>query len=185
METLFRTVLLKVIMGFVSEGHSNPVVLGCLYDLKHRPPKQSTKKDSDSAVYQTKAHLLEVIDEEGKEGIIISAAKGKIRLVISKDKGIELINELGDTKIKYRKLIIKGDEGVQLETKKKVSITTDEKATIKAKKAIKIQYDKEVKIKGNNIKLEPSKGVTTEGRQLAAEGDKVMAKCQQIANSQI
>jgi phage baseplate assembly protein gpV len=164
----------QVMMAFVGRGRSNPVVIGCLYDLKHLPPEHSTEKLRDSKVYQTRAHRLEFIDEEGKESIILSSAKGQIRLVLSKEKGIELVNELGDIKIKCRKLTMRGDEGVRIEGKKRVTIKGGEKIGIEAKKGIRIECGKEIKIKGKNIKLEASRGITTEGKQLAAEGDKVM-----------
>ena len=164
----------QVIMGFVGKGRSRPVVIGCLYDLKHLPPKHSTGKPSSSKLFQTKAHRMEFIDEGGKESIIISTAKGQMRCVISKGEGIELINELGDIKIKCQKLRIEGKEGVQIEGKKKVRIECKDKVNIETKKGIKLECGKEVKLKGNNIKLEASKGITTEGKQLAGEGDKVM-----------
>ncbi|MDR0320569.1 MAG: phage baseplate assembly protein V [Treponema sp.] len=163
----------QVLMAFVGKGHSRPVVLGCIYDRKHLPPKHSTEKKSDSKLYQTKAHRMEFIDEEGKESIILSSAKGQMRVVLSKDKGIEIVNELGDIKINCRKLKIEGGKGINIEGKKSVSIHSDDKAGIKAKSGIQIECGKEVKLKGNNIKLEASKGITTEGKQLAAEGDKV------------
>jgi uncharacterized Zn-binding protein involved in type VI secretion len=146
--------------------------MGNIYDLKHRPPKHSTEKKSDSIVYQTKGHRLEFIDEEGKESIIISSAKGKMRLTLTKGQGIELINELGDTRIKCRKLRIEGKEGVRIEGKK-VRIEAGDKAVIEGRKGIKLESGKEAVLKGNNIRLEGSRGVTAEGKQMAAEGYKV------------
>ncbi|GHV58396.1 hypothetical protein AGMMS49579_25830 [Spirochaetia bacterium] len=46
--------------------------------------------------------------------------------------------------------------------------------SVEGKKDIKLSCDKEVTVAGQNIKLEGSQGITTEGKQLAAEGDKVM-----------
>jgi phage baseplate assembly protein gpV len=164
----------QVLMAFVGKGHRNPVALGCIYDLKHRPPEHSTEKVCDSKVYQSKKHRLEFIDEEGKETLIISSAKGQMRLVLSKDKGIEIANELGDIEIKCRKLTVESGEGISIEGKKKVTMLSEGNVAVKASKGIKLECDKEVKLKGKNIKLEASKGITTEGKQIAAEGDKVM-----------
>lgn len=86
----------QVLIGFVGDTLNNPFVFGCVYDRKHLPPKHSTEHPADSILIQTKAHRLEMIDEEGKEAIIISSAKGKIRLCLSNEKGIEYVNELGD-----------------------------------------------------------------------------------------
>jgi phage baseplate assembly protein gpV len=104
---------------------SKPVCIGFIYDLKHRPPKHSTEKPADSIVYQTKNHRMEIIDEKDKETIIISTAKGQIRYTSKGGKGIELVNELGDLKIKCRKLKIQGDKGVNFHAKKKLSISSE------------------------------------------------------------
>jgi hypothetical protein len=68
-------------------------------------------------VWQTKSHRLEIIDEAGKEEIIISTAKGKMRVSLTNGKGIELINELGDIRIKCRKLRIAGEDNIQIQAK--------------------------------------------------------------------
>ena len=60
-------------------------------------------------IYQTKKHRIEFIDEEGKEGIIISSKEGKIRVEITKAGGIRCVNELGGIRIKCRKLKITGE----------------------------------------------------------------------------
>jgi len=164
----------QVVIAFLNENFSNAIVLGCIYDLKHRPPEFSTEKGAESYLWQTKNHRIEIIDEKGKEGINIETAKGKVRCVISKDKGIEIANELGDIKIKCRKLSIETGKNIELNTQKKVSITCDGSTTIKSKNGTKFTSDKEVKIKGDNIKLSGTKGVATEGKQIAVQGDKVM-----------
>ena len=162
----------QVLLGFMGKGHSNPIVIGCVYDEKNRPPKHSTARPADSLVYQTKNHRIEFIDEEGKEGIIISTAKGKIRLSLKKEKGIELINELGDIKLKSRKFSMKGGN-INIEGRKKVTIKCGGKMTSRAK-SMKLEGNGEVKFNANNIKFKYSRGLTTEGKQLAAQGDKVM-----------
>jgi type VI secretion system secreted protein VgrG len=163
-----------VLLAFVGTGRQTPIVLGNIYDINLQPPKHTAEKVKDSKVWQSKAHRVEFTDEGGKESVIVSNAKGKMRIALSKDKGIELINELGEIKIKCRKLKIDGGKGVQWEGKKKVKIKGEDEGKIKCKKGVQIENGKEVKVKGKNIKLEGSKGITTEGKQIAAEGDKVM-----------
>ena len=102
------------------------------------------------------------------------SAEGKMRFILSKDKGIELINELGDIKIECKKLKIESEKDLQIQAKKKLTIEAGEDAAYKAKKTIKITSDKEVKCKAKNIKLEGSKGVATGGKQLAKQDDKVI-----------
>ena len=163
----------QVILAFLWNSIDHPIVIGSIYDLKHRPPKHSTENPADSIVWQTKNHRLEIIDEEGKESFILSTKKGQMRIVLSKDKGIELVNELGDIRIKCRKLKIEGGEETSLQAKK-LSISSEGTLGVHSSKNTKLNCDKEVKLKGKNVKLNASKGITTEGKQLAAEGDKVM-----------
>ena len=164
----------QVLMAFVGKGHSNPIVIGNIHDLKNRPPKHSTAKARDSKLYQTKNHRMEFIEEEGRESLIISTAEGKMALILDKKEGIKLINELGDIRIRCRKLTIHG-KNIKIEGKKRVIISAG-KGTIKAGKSIKIACEKEVKIKGKSVKLQGRRGVTSEGRQLAAQGDKVCVR---------
>jgi len=161
----------QVLMFFVGKGHQRPVVVGCMYSLKNRPPKHSTENPADSLVYQTKAHRLELIDEEGKESVILSTAKGQIRIELSKANGIKLVNELGDIKIKCRKLKVKGDEAVQIEGKKRVVIQ-GENVNIEAKN-IKVKSGGEVSYNARSINIRGSRGVVAEGKQMAAAQDNV------------
>ncbi len=164
----------QVLLGFIGNSTNQPVCLGCVYDLKHLPPKHSTENPSDSIVFQTKNHRLEIIDEDGKEAIIFSSAKGKIRLVLSNEKGVEFINEIGDITIEARHITLEGKKGVFIEAEKAVEMASEGTFSVKAKKHIGISCDKEVKMKAQCIKLQGSQGITTEGKQLAAEGNQVM-----------
>lgn len=163
----------QVLLAFPWRNVNKPVVLGCIYDQDHRPPEPTTRKAGDRVLYQTKKHRLEIIDEEGQETFTISSARGQMRMTFDA-QGIKLINELGDIQIKCRKLRIEGEEGVNLIADKKLSINSEECISMKTTKGIKVANDKEVTLKGQSIKLNATRGITTEGKQLAAEGDKVM-----------
>ena len=164
----------QVLVCFPYGSRSQGIVLGCIYDMNHRPPESSPSDSAESYLWQTKAHRLELIDEDGNEGIRIETAEGKIRCVLTKDKGIEVANELGDIKIKCRKLTIQSDENLDLVSEKGTKLTSEDAMSIKTKKNTTITSDKEIKVKGRKIKMSGSKGVTAEGKQIAVEGDKVM-----------
>ena len=51
----------QVIVCFPYKRYSHGVVLGCIYDMKHRPPSHSTENPSDSYLIQTKNHRLEIM----------------------------------------------------------------------------------------------------------------------------
>ena len=164
----------QVLVCFPYGSRSQGIVLGCIYDMNHRPPESSPSDSAESYLWQTKAHRLELIDEDGNEGIRIETAEGKIRCVLTKDKGIEVANELGDIKIKCRKLTIQSGENLDLVSEKGTKLTSEDAMSIKTKKNTTITSDKEIKVKGKKIKMSGSKGVTAEGKQIAVEGDKVM-----------
>jgi phage baseplate assembly protein gpV len=163
----------QVLLGFVGNSMSRPVVLGYIYDLKHKPPGRGTGKAVGGVVLQTKNHRVEVEDEEGKESIIISTAGGKIRYSVGAE-GIELVNELGDIEIRCRKLRVEGGEGIEVAGKKKVVMESGGDLGIRAGKSIRAESDGEITVQGKNIRLEGSRGITSGGKQLAKEGDKVM-----------
>ena len=163
----------QVIVCFPYGNRSQGIVLGCIYDMKHKPPHHSTDNPSHSYLLQTKKHRLEIIDEEGKEEIRFETAEGKMRAILG-PKGIELVNELdGGIEVKCKKLNIKG-KNINLTAKKDFTIKTDDNLTFKEKGKFSLTSDKEVTLKGKNIKMNGSKGVAAEGKQIAVEGDKVI-----------
>ena len=98
-----------------------------IYTEDQRPPKHSTKNPADSMVLQTKAFRIEIVDEEGNEGIYIQTRDGKMRISMNA-QGIQAVNEVGDIHIKARKLALKG-ENVRFSAKKEIKL--ESKGTMK------------------------------------------------------
>lgn len=163
----------QVLVAFPDGDKSHGIVLGCLYDEKHLPPETSPEKKSDSMLLQTRNHRIEITDDAGKEGISIESAAGKMRCVLDKKNGIHIENELGDIKINCRKLKTASGNNVELNGKK-VSVSCDGATGTKSGKGTKITCDKNVGMEGKNIKLNGSSGVCAEGKQMAAQDDRVM-----------
>ena len=148
-----------------SEGY----VLGFIYDELHRVPKGGAK----STLLQTKKHRIEIIEEEGKEEILIESKAGKMRCQISKGGGIQLVNELGDIRIRCRNIKIEGREGVCLKAGGKIEISSEGNFQVKASKKAALTGE-EVSLKGKNIRLNGSRGVTAKGKQVAKQNDRVV-----------
>lgn len=163
----------QVLVAFPDGDKSHGIVLGCLYDEKHLPPETSPEKKSDSMLLQTRNHRIEITDDAGKEGISIESAAGKMRCVLDKKNGIQIANELGNIKINCRKLKTASGNNVELNGKK-VSVSCDGATGTKSGKGTKITCDKNVGMEGKNIKLNGSSGVCAEGKQMAAQDDRVM-----------
>ena len=164
----------QVLVAFPAGDKSHGIVLGCLYNEKHLPPETSPEKKADSMLYQTRNHRIEITDDAGKEGISIESAAGKMRCVLDKENGIQIANGLGDIKINCRKLKVSPSKSMELNGTKMVSVSCDGATGIKSGKGSKITCDKNVGIEGKNIKLNGSSGVCAEGKQMAAQDDRVM-----------
>ena len=163
----------QVLVAFPDGDKSRGIVLGSLYDEKHLPPETSSEKKADSILLQTRNHRIEITDDAGKEGISIESAAGKMRCVLDKKNGIQIANELGNIKINCRKLKTASGNNVELNGKK-VSVSCDGATGTKSGKGTKITCDKNVGMEGKNIKLNGSSGVCAEGKQMAAQDDRVM-----------
>lgn len=163
----------QVLVAFPDGDKSRGIVLGSLYDEKHLPPEISSEKKADSILLQTRNHRIEITDDAGKEGISIESAAGKMRCVLDKKNGIQIANELGNIKINCRKLKTASGNNVELNGKK-VSVSCDGATGTKSGKGTKITCDKNVGMEGKNIKLNGSSGVCAEGKQMAAQDDRVM-----------
>ena len=159
---------------FTAADRSRGYVLGFIYDREHRPPESGTEKRCDSTLLQTRSHRIEVIDKEGREEIRIESAEGRMRVSIGKSGGIKVENELGGINIKCRNFKCEGEGEIHLATKKTLTARTDDALKIKAGGSLNITSDKAVNLKGKNIKMSGSKGVTAEGKQIAVQDDKVM-----------
>lgn len=163
----------QVLVAFPAGDKRHGIVLGSLYDEKHLPPETSSEKKADSILLQTRNHRIEITDDAGKEGISIESAAGKMRCVLDKKNGIQIANELGNIKINCRKLKTASGNNVELNGKK-VSVSCDGATGTKSGKGTKITCDKNVGMEGKNIKLNGSSGVCAEGKQMAAQNDRVM-----------
>ena len=159
---------------FTAADRSRGYVLGFIYDREHRPPERGTEKRCDSTLLQTRSHRIEVTDKEGSEEIRIESAEGRMRVSIGKSGGIKVENELGGINIKCRNFKCEGEGEIHLATKKTLTARTDDALKIKAGGSLNITSDKAVNLKGKNIKMSGTKGVTAEGKQIAVQDDKVM-----------
>ena len=96
-----------------------------------------------------------------------------MRCQISKGGGIQLVNELGDIRIRCRNIKIEGREEVCLKAGGKIEISSEGNFQVKASKKAALTGE-EVSLKGKNIRLNGSRGVTAQGKQVAKQNDRVV-----------
>ena len=159
-------------LACIFDGTKSGFVIGFLYDEKHKPPVKENEKACDRTILQTKNHRFELVDEEGKETISISTSKGKMRVVLASDGGIEIANKMKKGKIEI--------EAEELEIESENLIFDEYSTSIEAgvleitnSNSVSLNTKKDFKVKGKNVKLNGSTGVTAKGRQIAKQDDKV------------
>ncbi len=161
----------KVIIIFLDDNPNCPVVYASMYTQQNRPDP-AVKTDRHQIRFSTPSgSVLAFHEEKGKESIELSAHKGKMRLIIDAENGIEITNELGEIHIECKELITDSEDFL-VETKKECQISAGE-INIEASKGIKLESAKEVSLKASKIKLQGN-SVTAGGKPVASHSDQAI-----------
>jgi hypothetical protein len=108
----------------------------------------ANNKGNDRKIFTSPAGNTIILDDkEGAERIEIFMKEGKMRMVLDKKNGIEIVNELGDINIKCKKFSIEGGDTGIFVFKKGLTITGGS-IDIKADKGIGIKASGKVIVKG-------------------------------------
>ena len=163
-----------------SPEYKQGIIIGFLYDEKHKPPVEEGKNAANRTILQTKKHRFEITDEDGTEEISLTTAKGKMKVVLDGKGGIKIINVMKEGKINLNaedSIEIESEEkGVQLKdkTKGELKIESEKSLKITPDKDIMIKASGKLEVKCSKIKLSGSKGITAKGKQVAKQDDKVV-----------
>lgn len=161
----------RVLCAFINDNPDRPVVVGSFYTPQHRPPA-GDNKDNDRKIFTSpKGNTIILDDKDGAGNIQIFMKQGKMRLIMDKKNGLEIVNELGDIKIQCKKLTIEGEDKGTFVFKKGLTITGDS-IDLKSDKGIGIKASGKVIIKGK-IDLK-SDAVVADNKQIAKENDQVV-----------
>jgi Rhs element Vgr protein len=144
----------EVILGFLDDHPSAPIILGSVYSKKNAP-SQTPNEDNTHKNFLTKSKLEIDFNEEDK--IITIQTPGKNIIVISdKDKGVTITDQ-NENQIKM------DDSGVTIESKKAMTIKAADDLTISAK-GITIKADQAVSMQGGtNVTVKASSALNLEG----------------------
>ena len=158
----------QALVVYTAKDRSRGYVLGYIYDRKHLPPERGG--DSGTVVLEGKKVRGEI--REGKDGetIILESKDGELRIELDSGKGISIRNGKGDIKIKCRNFSAESEEvTIKAEGLKSGS----ESVKTKASGGAALEGGGDTKLKGKNIRLKGSRGVTAEGKAAARQDDKV------------
>ncbi|MCK4796324.1 MAG: hypothetical protein KAT05_03025, partial [Spirochaetes bacterium] len=165
----------KVVCVFINDNPSNPVVIGSIYHPKAKPPVKDNKGNNLKMFTSKSGSKIVFDDTKGEEKITISMEDGKMRMVLDKNKGFSLVNELGDIKVKCRKFKMHAGDTANIKAQKDMKITSEQgNIKIKANKNIKFKSGKDAVFKARKISLKGKFGVTAGGKQIAKRDDQAM-----------
>jgi len=154
----------EVVLGYLNNDPSNPVILGSLYGPKNKPPYELTAENNTKAIV-TRSELKIEFDEDKKITTIITPGENKV--VLNDDEKSILMQDQNNNKVELN------PDGIVLDSPSDISITAKGKITIDAIGAIDLSSKADVSVKGMNVNHEASVGFVAKGNataELSASG---------------
>jgi len=154
----------EVILGYLNNDPSNPVVLGSLYSSKQVPPYELTADNYTKAIV-TNSKLKIEFDDEKKITTIITPGENKV--VLSDDEGSILLQDQNNNKVEL------SSSGILLDSPKDINISAKGKIGIEAMGEMAISSNADVKVEGLNVNHTANVGFTAKGNasaELSASG---------------
>ena len=154
----------EVLVGFVNNNPSHPVIVGGLYGSKHKPPFEYEAENNQKAIV-TRSGLAVEFDEKKK--IITIHTPGKNKIEINDDgKSITLSDQ-------NKNEIVMDGSGISLSSAKDIKMKAKGNISLDATAKIDISAKSDVAIKGLNVKVEAKIGASIKGNataELSASG---------------
>lgn len=154
----------EVLVGFMNQDPTHPIVLGSLYGAKHKPPFEFEAKNNTKAIV-TREQLRIEFDEEKK--VITIATPGKNTLEISDDgKSITLTDQ-------HKNEIKMDSGGISLSSAKDITLKAKGNITLDATMKLSGTAKQDASLEGLNVKVQAKMGATVKGNataELSASG---------------
>ena len=148
----------EVILGFFNGDPSSPVILGSLYSSKRQVPQELEKKNNTKQLL-TREKLSVTFDEE-KKSITVSTP-GNRKVVLDDDGKKITLEDPNGNKIEM------SDSGINLETKKDITVKATGKFKVDAKGGIELKSTSDLKAEGLNVEIKAKVGLKAQGTATA------------------
>lgn len=133
----------KVLVGFIAEDPSQPVVLGALWDAEHEPPDNNEDEKNDRRLWRTRAgHELRFDDGDKKE-IELKTSDGT-RVFLNKSTAV--MEDSSGNKVEIK------DGSITIKAKSKISLEAAQ-IEIKADSTAKLQAGATCQVKGGMVEI--------------------------------
>jgi Rhs element Vgr protein len=154
----------EVVLGYLNDDPSNPVILGSLYSSSRTPPYDLTAENNTKAIV-TRSKLRLIFDEDKKVVTIITPANNQV--VVSDDGKSILLQDQNGNKAEL------SPSGILLDSPKDIVLNATGKITLSATSEISITAQSDVKVTGLNVTNTAQVGFTAKGSataELSASG---------------
>ena len=153
-----------MVIGYLNNDPSNPVVLGSLYSSQLAPPYELTADNVTKAIV-TRSDLKIEFDDEKK--VITLITPGKNKLILSDDEKSILLQDQNGNKLELN------ENGILLDSPKDISITAKGKISVEAVGEIGISSKADISVEGLNVNHSANVGFVAKGSasaELSASG---------------
>ncbi|MCU0429381.1 MAG: type VI secretion system tip protein VgrG [Cytophagaceae bacterium] len=154
----------EVILGFLHEDPSQPVILGMLYSSKNKPFFTPDDKNQFKGIV-TKSKITIKIDDEDKILTIETPAKNSV--VLDDKEGQIVITD------KNKNTITMSKDGITISSEKDIIMKAKGNIQMEAKSNIEMKATADLKGEGMNVNLEGKTGLVAKGSasaELSASG---------------
>lgn len=155
----------EVVLAYLNNDPSHPVILGSLYSSKRKPPYDLTADNYIKAIV-TKSELKVEFDDENKVVTIVTPANNKI-VISDNDKSI-LIQDETDNKVEL------STSGIKLDSPKDIMLSASGDISMTAGGGVTVSATTDFKASGMNIEQSADVGFTAKGgasAELSAGGN--------------
>lgn len=154
----------EVVLGYLNNDPSNPIILGSLYSSKRTAPYELTADNYTKALV-TREELKIEFDDEKK--VITIVTPGENTVVLNDDEKSILLQDQNGNKVEL------AESGITIESPKDINITATGKINIEATDEIAVSSSADVSVEGLNVSHTAQVGFSAEGSataELSASG---------------
>ncbi|EXU74931.1 type VI secretion system tip protein VgrG [Erwinia mallotivora] len=148
----------EMIVGFINQDPSNPVILGSLYSSRNIMPEEITA-DNYIKTIVTKSKMKIIFDDETSIMTLITP-NGNSVVMSDKDKSVTLTDQNSNT-------ISMGESGIAINSSKDITITAKGSVSINSTRDTIVKATGDANISALNVSAQANTGLTLKGNTTA------------------
>lgn len=144
----------EVVLGFLNDDPSHPVILGSLYSSKRPPPYDMAAENNIKALVTRSKMKIEFEDE--KKILTLATPEGNTLMLDEDEKKVTLEDQNGNS-------VVLEDSGITMTSPKDITVSAGKNVSIKATGNVAVEAQQDVTVDGLNITHSASVGLTAKG----------------------